>query len=187
MAITAYPLTWPEHFPRTTRREPSRFNTSMSSALANVQLSLSRFSRDSKKHIESIVISSNLRPGEDYPRDSGVAIWFDWDGLGVCIPIDRYHYVSSNLQAVHHIIEAKRTELRHGTLALVRASFKGFLLAAPTSPPWWQVLDVSERASIEEIRAAWRRKVAQHHPDRSGGSDEMLVQINAAWQQAQIV
>jgi hypothetical protein len=95
MAITTYPLAWPEHFPRTTRREPSRFNTSVASSLANVQLSLSRFSRDSHKHIEKIVVSSNLRPGEDHPRDSGVAIWFEWDGLSVCIPIDRYHYVSS--------------------------------------------------------------------------------------------
>ena len=29
--------------------------------------------------------------------------------------------------AIHHIIEARRVELRHGTLALVRATFAGFL------------------------------------------------------------
>lgn len=186
MPLTTYPLKWPDHFPRSTRRDPSRFNVSLVSALANVQLSLSRFSRDSHKHIENIIISSNMKTHDDYPRDSGVAIWFEWDGLGVCIPIDRYHFVAHNLQAIHHIIESKRCELRHGTLALVRASFKGFLLAAPTSPPWWQVLEVSERASIEDIRAAWRRKVAIHHPDRAGEND-MILQINAAWQQAQVL
>ena len=50
----------------------------------------------------------------------------------MCIPVDRYNSVEANLQAIHHIIEARRVELRHGTLALVRASFTGFkALPAP--------------------------------------------------------
>jgi hypothetical protein len=57
------------------------------------------------------------------PADPGVAVWFTWDGMQVCIAVDRYQKVASNLQAIHHIIEARRVELRHGTLALVRASF----------------------------------------------------------------
>jgi hypothetical protein len=59
--------------------------------------------------------------GASRPSDPGVAVWFTWDGLGVCIAVDRYQTVEANLQAIHHIIEARRTELRHGTLALVRA------------------------------------------------------------------
>lgn len=186
MAITSYPLAWPTHFPRAKRREPSPFHTTLAGALGNVQTSLTRFARDSQMLLDQIVISSNVTLGDDRPRDPGVAIWFTWDAQQICIPIDRYHTVEGNLQAVYRIMEAKRVELRHGTLALVRASFKGFLLAAPTSKPWWQVLGVSERSSIEEIRTAYRRQAAAHHPDR-GGDHEKMATINEAWQQAQYV
>lgn len=186
MSITAYPLTWPPHFPRTKRRVPSRFNTPLTTALGNVQTSLMKFARDSQMLIDQIVISSNVTLGQDYPTDPGVAIWFRWDAQQVCIPVDKYSSVEANLQSIHHIIEARRVEMRHGTLALVRATFSGFMLAAPSSKPWWEVLGVHERASIEEIRSAYRKQAAAHHPDR-GGDSERMIQINKAWEQAQFV
>jgi hypothetical protein len=186
MAISSYPLAWPPHFPRTKRREPSKFHTSINSALGNVQLSLTRFARDSQMLLDQLVISSNVTLGNDRPKDPGVSLWFTWDGLQVCIPIDRYSTVEANLQAIHHIIEARRVELRHGTLALVRATFTGFQLAAPTNRPWWEVLGVRERSPIEEISKAYRKMASLHHPDR-GGDHAMMAAINQAWQQAQFI
>src|SRR5690606_17715328 len=117
----AHPLTWPPHIARAKTREAGKFRTTLSGALNNVETSLKLFGRDSGKKVDGLVISSNYSLGDRRPSDPGVAVWFTWDGMQVCIPVDRYTTVEANLQAIHHVIEARRTELRHGTLALVRA------------------------------------------------------------------
>jgi hypothetical protein len=111
MSITAHPLCWPTQFPRRQNRESGRFQTTLAGALENVQSSLRLFAKDSDKKIDGVVISSNVTLGQQRPADPGVAVWFSWDGLQVCIPVDRYDKVEGNLQAIHHIIEARRTEL----------------------------------------------------------------------------
>ena len=186
MTISAYPLTWLQHFPRAKYREAGRFKTQLASAIKNVQTSLRGFASDSGKKLENLVISSNVTLGHDAPTDPGVAVWFVWDGLQVCIPVDRYSSVASNLQAIHHILEARRVELRHGTLALVRASFTGFLaLPAPTGQrPWWVVLGV-DRATVtrEGCKAAYRTLASKVHPDK-GGTQEAMAELNRAQEQA---
>jgi hypothetical protein len=184
MSLTTYPLCWPPTVKRTKRRSDSRFKTTLAGALGNVQTSLQKFARDSQIGIEDIVISSNLTTGITRPRDPGVAIWFTWDSRTVCIPNDRYDTVEGNLQGIYKVLEARRVELRHGTLEMVRATFSGFQLAAPTSKPWWKVLGVSEHADREAVQLAYRRLASAHHPDR-GGDGLTMTDINAAWEQAQ--
>lgn len=185
MTISAYPLQWPHMFPRTQRREGGRFQTTLSGALENVDDSLRRFAADSGKKIEGLVISSNVTLGAHRPDDPGVAVWFTWDGMQVCIPVDRYETVEANLQAIHHIIEARRVELRHGTLALVRASFTGFkALPAPPGSEWWDVLQCKRDTSLEVARAQFRRLASENHPDKGGSADKMA-KINEAWDRAQ--
>lgn len=184
-SIPAHPLTWPQHFPRAVRREGGAFKTSLAGALNNVESSIALFGRDSGKKIENMVISSNYSLGVSNPPDPGVAVWFTWDGLQVCIAVDRYTKIEANLQAIHHIIEARRTELRHGTLALVRATFTGFkALPAPPGSDWWDVLQCKRESSLEVVRAQFKRLASDNHPDK-GGSDEKMAAINGAWTQAQ--
>ena len=182
---TAYPLSWPQGVPRTKVQERSRFQTGLEGALKNVRSSLVGFSRDSGKEVTGIVISSNVSLGETSPRDPGIAVWFSWDGMGLCIAVDRYKSPAENLQAVHHIIEARRTELRHGTLAMVRQTFMGFksLPPPPGKKNWWEVLGVGPDASREEITAAHRRLATKAHPD-SGGSHDAMAALNAAKEEA---
>jgi hypothetical protein len=188
MTATAYPLTWPAQFPRTKYREEGRFKTELPSAIKNVQGSLNGFSRDSGKTLKNLVISSNVTLGVSKPEDSGVAVWFEWDNLQVCIPVDRYRSVASNLQAIHHIIEARRVELRHGTLALVRATFTGFLsLPAPaTARSWQEVLELKwmSAPSRADVDKAYRLLASKRHPDKPGGSHEAFTELNAAREQA---
>lgn len=186
MSATAYPLTWPQQFPRAKSREAGRFKTSLASALKNVQDSLRMFAADSNRKLDGLVISSNVTLGAQKPADPGVAIWFVWDGLQVCIAVDRYTSVESNLQAIHHIIEARRVELRHGTLALVRATFSGFLsLPAPTGKSWREVLGCgSGPIGIDELDKAYRRAANRAHPDKPGGSNEAMSEVNIAYEQA---
>lgn len=185
----AYPLTWPSGFPRADRRLGGAFKTSLAGALDNVESSLRLFASDSEKKIEGLVISSNVTLGQQRPVDPGVAVWFVWDGIQVCIPIDRYAKVEANLQAIHHVIEARRTELRHGGLAIVRATFTGFrALPAPgqtTGRSWREVLEAEEGDTLESVKARYRKLSNKRHPDKQGGSQEAMSELNWAWAQAQ--
>lgn len=179
----AYPLTWPEGFPRSPRREPGRFKTTLSGALSNVQDSIRLFGSDSGRPVTDIVMSSNVTLGAMKPVDPGVAVWFLWDGEQRCIPVDRYSTVEANLQAIHHIVEARRVELRHGTLALVRASFKGFTLAlpAPGKRTWREVFGIGPTSIVTKpmIEECFRVAAKRAHPD-AGGSTEAMAELNAA-------
>lgn len=179
--IPPYPLNWPEGLPRTQNRASSQFRTTLSAAVKNVKGSLAAFGRDSGKQVTEIVATSNLGGlGFDVPKDTGVAVWFDWDGETRCIAVDRYPKVEDNLQAIHHIIEARRTEVRHGGLHIARQTFKGFTaLPAPAGESWWQVLGVAENASLTLIEGAYRDAAKAAHPD-AGGSDAAMARLNAA-------
>lgn len=184
--VVAYPLSWPEGFPRAKSREAGKFKTALPAALKNVQDSLRLFGADSRCKLEHVILSSNVALGVSRPADPGVAAWFLWDGEQRCIPVDRYQTVEANLQAIHHIIEARRVELRHGSLSLVRASFKGFTLAlpAPGRRTWREVLGFNaERPGVitrERIEGAYRLAAHDCHPDKPGGSHEAMAELNAA-------
>jgi hypothetical protein len=175
-----FPLAWPEGFPRQTSREAGQFRTSLAQALSNVKASLEAFGRDSRKPVAGIVLSTNVSLGQDKPDDPGVAVWFTWDGHAICIPVDRYKTPAANLQAIHHVLEARRVELRHGTLALVRATMSGFLALPAPVRPWWIVLDLYPEASRADVDRAFRRLAAERHPDRPGGSEAAMAELNAA-------
>lgn len=179
--MTPYPLAWPANIPRWKgARQPGQFKATLAAAMNNVQGSLRRFGSDSGKSVRDVVISSNVTLGQSSPADPGVAIWFKWDELSICIPVDRYAKVESNLQAIHHIIEARRVELRHGTLALVRATFTGF--SALPAPDHWRILgiDPSLPVTFDIIEAAYRQKARERHPDMVAGSHEAMAELNMA-------
>jgi hypothetical protein len=102
--------------------------------------------------------------------------------MTVCIPVDRYAKVEANLQAIHHIIEARRTELRHGTLALVRATFTGFVaLPAPGATrkrSWREVFGYhdTQMPSAADLNRVWRDLAGKRHPD-AGGSNEAMAEL----------
>ncbi|KQS95344.1 hypothetical protein [Rhizobium sp. Leaf386] len=187
MSPTAYPLTWPHNIPRSKPAAKSQFRTGLSAAIKNVRGSLQLFAQDSGKSVGSIVISSNVTLGQDKPRDPGVAVWFVWDGMSVCIAVDRYPKVEDNVQAIHHIIDGRRTELRHGGLHIVRATFTGFqALPAPAGKrPWREVLgfSASDRPIAADIEQFFRVAAKKAHPD-AGGSHEKMAELNQARDEA---
>lgn len=187
--IEAYPITWPREFPRTAKPQPGKFQTTLAGALKNVEDSLRRFAADSGKKIESLVISSNVTLGAQRPADPGVAVWFTWDGIQVCIPVDQYDRVEHNLQAIHHIVEARRTELRHGGLSIVRATFTGFrALPAPgksSAAGWRAVMGFAPelQPTRAEIDLRFKQLRSERHPDK-GGTAEAFDALQKAYEQA---
>lgn len=181
---SAYPLHWPEGWPRTKSPGTSQFKTSISKALANVEKSIDMFSRDSSRKVTDIVISSNVTLGQQRPTDTGVAVYFAWDGITTCIAVDRYQKVEDNLQAIHRVLEAERVKLRHGGLNLVRAAFRGYAALPPPKEgdePWYVVLGCSINATPEAVKEAYRRKASKHHPDKVGGETSEFQRIEAAY------
>jgi hypothetical protein len=181
----AYPLAWPYGFPVYKSRESSKFNTTLTKALGNVQDELERFAKDSGKKISELIISSNYNLSTPRPENPGVAVYFTWDGERTCIPVDKYNCVEDNLQAIYHILNAKRTQLRHGGLNMVKAEFRWHLaLPAPGTDDWREVLQYDGN-DLDACRAAWKAAISKAHPDRQGGSDALAAKVNNAWVQAQ--
>lgn len=185
--IPAYPLQWPDGLPRTERRVSSQFKTSLAGALKNVQKSLEMFGNDSSRKASEIVISSNCSLGDQRPPDPGVAVWFEWDGEQRCIAVDRYPKPEDNLQAIHHVLEARRTEMRHGGLHVVRQTFKGFIAlpAPPGRKGFREILGIAAGTPLNAdlIDTAYRSAAARSHPDK-GGSNEKMAEINRARDEA---
>lgn len=181
-SIPPYPLAWPSDLPRTTSKTESRFKATLAQAIKFVDDELRLFGKDTGKAISDVSITSNVAGlSGAAPSDTGVAVWFVWEGQQRCIAVDRYAKVQDNLQAVGHIISARRTEMRHGGLHIVRTTFKGFTaLPAPGGKkPWTEVLKVSARASVEEIGRAYRDRAKE-----SAGNETQLLLINLARDEA---
>jgi hypothetical protein len=178
--VTPYPLCWPSNFPRSTRREKGLFKTQLSDALRNVRNSVIAFGRDSGKATTEPVISSNVSLGVTSPTDPGVAVWFTWDGLRLCIAVDRYLTVAANLQAIHLILESRRTEMRHGGLHIIRAAFAGFqALPAPAAKSWREILGLTDKATLDDAEQAYRERAKTAHPDQ-GGSHAAMSELTTA-------
>jgi hypothetical protein len=185
VSVTAYPLCWPPGFPRTKTPGKSQFKTGLQAALTNVRTSLRLFGDDSGQAVTNLVISSNVSLGEPRPKDPGIAVWFMWAGEQRCFAVDRYEKPEDNLQAVHHVLEARRTEMRHAGITMARAAMSGFIpqIAGPARKAWWEVLGLGRDATTDAIDNAYRRFAAERHPDK-GGSHEMMAELNRARDEA---
>ena len=187
-AIEAYPLTWPQGWPRKNPHQRSRakFSTSgrVLSVMDGIQRVLLELERLGVKR-DDLVISTDIPTRLDgLPRsdrsvaDPGVAVYWRKGKDTRCMAIDRYDRVADNLAAIAATLEAMRAIERHGGAEILDRAFTGFV-ALPAPVQWWQVLGVAENATGEEIDAAWRRLAARHHPDR-GGDNAQMARINAA-------
>ncbi|HHT8992828.1 TPA: hypothetical protein ACT5B2_003873 [Burkholderia cenocepacia] len=199
--IAAYPLQWPEGWPRTpaharvpgkfsTKRRGTRFAEALTVAdgVTRVLEELGRFGVGR----EDIVISTNLRtrldglPRSDQraPDDPGVAVyWETRSGARRVMAIDQYTRVADNLAAVAATLDAMRAIERHGGARILERAFTGFAaLAAPgRARHWREVIGVPADAhGIEQVRTAYRRRAMELHPDRPGGSHDAMAELNAA-------
>lgn len=187
----AYPLAWPMGFPRAKSRASGNFRSTLPQALDNVDDELRRLGNDSGRKITDLVISSNFSLTSRSPADPGVAVYFRWDGIDVCFPVDLYTKIESNLQAVARIVEAHRTILRHGGMNVMRASFRGYAsLPPPKGPdgqlaaPWRQVLfgDAGAQATLADVDRRYRELVKDAHPDRGGDAAKFNTIVDAVRQ-----
>lgn len=193
---TAYPLAWPNGWPRTKAaamvdgrgqfkrpsargwREPWDFAPARDALIEQIWM---------LPGITSAVISSNFPVGKNGPRgdtkrpdDQSIAIYFTRRGKPFVMACDRYFRAEENMRSLALALEAMRTLERHGGGFMMEKAFEGFVaLAAPSEEPWWTVLQIAATAGRADIEAAWKRLAVANHPDR-GGSDAAMARINTA-------
>lgn len=189
----AYPLYWPDHWPRTEYPVYSQFRSPTVASSRNLVLDeLDRLGAD------RIVISSNMELNKNgYPsaqqrrmNDTGVAVYFHLNGEERCIPSDKYITVEENLHAVGRTIQALRSLERWGTGQIMEAAFRGFkalpesiIVGAGTTRAWYEVLEVSQEASMDVIDAVYKRLLHKVHPDK-GGSTAAFSELQKAFKEA---
>lgn len=188
----AYPLQWPAGKPRTRERRAAPFGKQSSSGgreALTVAGALGRLQREiDALGARQYVLSSNLelrldglpRSNQSEPRDSGVALYFQLAGQPHCMACDTYYRAADNIAAIAKHIEATRAIERYGVASMAEM-FAGFAaLPSPAAPrPWWEILGVSQHATIDQINAAYREKAKRAHVD-AGGSDAAMTELNVA-------
>jgi hypothetical protein len=189
--IEAYPLCWPDGWPRkeSYQRMSSRYEVDFATArdhLAN-ELRLAR-ARD-------VVVSTNVptrRDGLPYanmpqPVDPGVAVYWTAIGKGGkteprVIACDVWRTVRENLRAVGLAVEAIRSLERTGATEILERAYAGFA-RLPASSDHWAVLGLLRGTPRDAIDARYRSLARAHHPDR-GGDPAVMAAINAAYHRA---
>lgn len=195
MSIEAYPLQWPSGRSRTSQwsREQGKFDVSFARARDNIINEVKLLAGGRWGPDPLTVISTNIPlrrdglplAGQRTPEDTGVAVYFLYKKRQMSFACDRWQKIEHNMQAIAKTIEALRGIARWGTGDMLEAAFTGFMaLAAPgAARPWWEVLGVSQRASNDELREAYRRLRSEHHPDK-GGSATRFDEVEQAYRKA---
>lgn len=207
--IPAFPLQWPAGWPRTPAgaAKPGRFamKSSGKSYLSMTDITIAEATRRVLAELarmgvdrQDVVISTNLalrldglpRSGQAAPRDAGAAVyWQTRKGERRVMAIDQYTKVEENLAAIAATLDAMRAIERHGGAQILDRAFTGFTaLPAPAARSTWRAVfgffeDVP--VSQDALRRAYRRLASERHPDRAGGSDAAMSELNCALAEAE--
>lgn len=49
-------------------------------------------------------------------------------------------------------------------------------------PDYYELLEITRDATVDQIKKAWRKKCKQHHTDREGGNNDEMVKFNVAYE-----
>ncbi len=185
--IEAFPLTWPDGWKRSTYRERSRFKVTPGYARDSL------FSELRRLGAKKIILSSNVALRNDglpysnrrSPDDPGVAVYFDYKNKPMVFACDQWHSVEENTWAIAKTIDAIRGIERWSASEMLEKAFTGFqALPAPANKePWWETLGVPKDAPWERVSRRFRELAIQHHPDKGGDPDRMVI-YNLAFAQA---
>lgn len=185
MSVQAYPLTWPDGWPRTPdhkRKRTAPFKIGADKARRELTEELRRLGA------REVVVSTNTatrRDGMPYAdasrriiRDPGVAVYFTLKGRQLSMARDTYERIEDNLRSIGLAVAAIRAVERHGGSHMMERAFSGFAAIAPPTS-CWVVLGIKPGSTVDEVRAAWRKKIVTAHPD-AGGSTDDTVELNRA-------
>lgn len=165
--VEAFPLCWPDGWPRTPSHMRQNGNQFVTRSIegsntwhTSRQITFARARRllvDELARLKAtgFVMSSNIQLRSDgEPRadsaerrhdDPGIAIYFSYKGKPMVMASDRYTSTAANVRSLGLAIEAMRQLERHGGGQMMERAFAGFTALPPpegSKPkrPWWEVL-----------------------------------------------
>jgi hypothetical protein len=190
----AYPLQWPQGWPRTTpyaRDNDHRFRSKSG------RLTVGR-ARDQLVDelrllgAKDIVVSSNVPTRPDgllygdqrYVDDPGIAVYFTFKKKKLVMARDGFVSIAGNLRSLGLAIEGLRQLERHGGSLMLERAFEGFLAITPPDwkKPWREVFGIKPDWT-GDITQLYRTKARTQHPD-AGGSDTLMAELNVAYEEA---
>ncbi len=183
----AYPLQWPDGWPRSGRYRGARYQVEFGKALRDLVDELRKF------RATHIVISSNVptranglpyaNAGSKRYDDPGIAVYFTVQGHQRVIACDHWDHVKDNLRACGLTVAAMRMIERAGATEIISRAFNGFKALPPPpppKPPWWQVFGVDPKnTSLADVNAIYKSRARKAHPD-AGGSEDEITALNQA-------
>lgn len=188
MTAQAYPLQWPEGWPRTEpgkRKQDSAFPVNVGKAIDDLYDELARLGA------KNIVLSSNLtlntfhrpHPKQNKIDDPGIAVYFTLKDRPMVMARDAYADWRDNILSLGLAVEAFRALHRHGGAHMMERAFTGFMaLPAPSAQrSWREVLNLvgEPNPNREQVESHYRIRARKAHPD-GGGSIEAMVELTAA-------
>jgi hypothetical protein len=175
-----WPLGWPQT-PTSRKENGDRFNhqdpftgqrisITVGRAVAMLRDELAKFGAD------SVTIWVD-------PRGDGVAAYFTFESEPRVMAADRFNSTAANMRSLGLAVEAMRQLKRHGGGAMMDRALAGFA-ALPPPRSCWEVLEIAPGTSPAKVEQAYRAKAVKLHPDRAGGSDKAMAELNVARDQA---
>jgi hypothetical protein len=206
MSVQNYPLHWPADKKRTlpANRRSAAFSKRVHNGryeekkLLSIADAINRLQRElDMLGARYLVLSTNVEPRLDglprsdrtQPQDPGVAVYYRIDGEPFCLPCDTFDRVADNIAAIAAHIEAVRKIERYG-VATSKQMFAGFSqLPAPGSNSartWRDVLRWPDGSAVTKtgIDVVYRALAKELHPDRPGGSEAAMAELNRAREEA---
>lgn len=178
----AFPLHWPDGWPRTEphRRKRSPFSVTPDAARKSMLLEVRRLGGKSPVISTDMPLRNDGMPyaGRRPPDDPGAALYFERKGIQQVLACDQYEHLHDNMRALAKTIEAMRGIERWGSTDILDRAFTSFQ-ALPAPEQWWQVLGLDRNASLDDIDAAYRRLAKAAYAD-GGGGDVAMVRLNLA-------
>lgn len=185
----AYPLQWPDGWPRTPpekRRDNSRYRVTPNRARVELVDEVAKI-----EGARDVVLSTNMPTRKDgapyanasrYPRDPGAAIyWTDSEGRTWSLACDMWTMLHHNMRALYYAVAGIRQIERSGASQLLERAYRGFNALpaeAGMHQGWWrQVFGIDADTKVDRalIDNLYRALVRKRHPDYGGTHDEMVL------------
>lgn len=209
MSQTAYPLAWPDGWPRTPpqkRKDYKFYGGSTTDFQGGQEVYVGRkpvsFERARKLLVEelarlkakNVVLSTNVPLRNDglpraeaarmVIRDPGVAVYFTLSGKPLSMARDAFLRIEQNMRSLGLAIAAIRQLERHGGSSMMERAFTGFLAITPPSwkKPWREVFGVAPDWR-GDLKSRYRELCKITHPD-AGGADSVMGELNVAYEEA---
>jgi hypothetical protein len=180
----AYPLAWPDGWPRTKYpQRNSRYKVAGTKARDELVDELYRLSA------RDFVISTNIQLRQDglplahqrVPQDPGVAVyWTDHKGRPWSLACDAWDRVEHNMRAIYYAVAGIRQIERSGASQLLERAYRGFNALPSEGSGWWrQELGLEGSPTRERVEERYRELARERHPDH-GGTQDAMVKLNRA-------